>query len=62
MKIFVTRKIPGGHLEKLKEAGHDVIVSEVNRPLTGEELVEKVRGVDGLLSLLTDRIDSDLMD
>lgn len=62
MKIFVTRKIPGPHLEKLKEAGHEVVVSELNRPLTGEELVEKVKGVDGLLSLLTDRIDGDLMD
>lgn len=62
MKIFVTRKIPGAHLEKLKEAGHEVVVSEFNRSLTGEELVEKVKGVDGILSLLTDRIDGDLMD
>ena len=62
MKIFVTRKIPGEHLEKLKEEGHEVVVSEFNRPLTGEELVEKVKGVDAILSLLTDRIDGDLMD
>ena len=62
MKIFVTRKIPGEHLEKLKEAGHEVVVSDLNRPLTGEELVERVKGVDGILSLLTDRIDGDLMD
>jgi glyoxylate reductase len=62
MKIFVTRKIPGEHLEKLKEEGHEVVVSEFNRPLTGEELVERVKGVDAILSLLTDRIDGDLMD
>ena len=62
MKIFVTRKIPGEHLEKLKEAGHEVVVSEFNRPLTGEELVAAVKGVDAILSLLTDRIDGDLMD
>lgn len=62
MKIFVTRKIPGAHLEKLKEEGHEVVVSEFNRPLTGEELVERVKGVDAILSLLTDRIDGDLMD
>ena len=61
-KIFVTRKIPGEHLEKLKTAGHEVSVSEFNRPLTGEELVEKVKGADGLLALLTDRVDGDLMD
>jgi len=62
MKIFVTRKIPGEHLEKLREEGHEVVVSEFNRPLTGEELVESVKGVDAILSLLTDRIDGDLMD
>ncbi len=61
-KIFVTRKIPGGHLEKLKTAGHEVTISEFNRPLTGAELVEKVKGADGLLTLLTDRVDGDLID
>ncbi|OGM77126.1 hypothetical protein A2210_01340 [Candidatus Woesebacteria bacterium RIFOXYA1_FULL_40_18] len=61
-KIFVTRKIPGEHLEKLKAAGHEVLVSDVDRPLSGAELVEKVKGIDGLLCLLTDRIDGDLMD
>ncbi len=61
-KIFVTRKIPGNSLEKLKESGNEVSVSEFDRPLTPEELLEKSKGVDGLLSLLTDRIDSDLMD
>lgn len=49
-------------MEKLKEAGYEFDVSEVDRPLTGEELVEKVKGADGLLTLLTDRIDGDLMD
>lgn len=62
MKIFVTRKIPGNSLEKLKGSGNEVTVSELDRPLTPEELLEKSKGVDGLLSLLTDRVDADLMD
>jgi glyoxylate reductase len=62
MKIFVTRQIPGDSLEKLKVDGNEVVVSEFGRPLTPEELLEKSKGVDALLSLLTDRIDSDLMD
>src|SRR4030042_3673829 len=62
MKIFVTRKIPGNSLEKLKINGNEVIVSEFDRPLTPEELLEKSKGADALLSLLTDRIDADLMD
>lgn len=62
MKIFVTRKIPGDHLKKLSDAGHEVSVSEFDRPLKQEELVDKVKGMDALLTLLTDRIDGDLMD
>ncbi len=61
-KIFVTRKIPGKALEKLTGSDYDVEISEFDRPLKEEELVEKAKGVDALLTLLTDRIDSDLMD
>src|SRR3972149_446959 len=62
MKIFVTRKLPGEHIKKPETAGHEVVISDVDRPLTEEELVEKVKGADAILSLLTDRIDADLMD
>lgn len=62
MKIFVTRQIPGDHIEKLKVGGNDVTVSEFNRSLTPEELLDKSKGVDALLCLLTDRIDGDLVD
>lgn len=61
MKIFVTRQIPGNALDQLK-AGNEVVISDVDRPLTGAELVEKVKGVDAIISLLTDRIDGDLID
>ena len=69
MKIFVTRKIPGD-LEPLKNkqsladnvGGNEVVVSEFDRPLTPEELIEKGKGVDAILSLLTDKIDGDVMD
>jgi len=49
-------------LEKLTVNGNEVIISEFDRPLTPEELLKKSDGVDALLSLLTDRIDADLMD
>ena len=61
-KILITRKIPGDHIKKLEMAGHELIVSEFNRALSGAELVEKVKGVDAILSLLNDRIDGDLVD
>ena len=60
MKILVTRKIPGD-LEPLKN-GNELIISEFDRPLTPEELIEKAKGVDAVLSLLTDKIDGEVMD
>lgn len=60
MKIFITRKIPGD-LEPLKN-GNEVVVSEFDRPLTPQELIEKGKGSDALLSLLTDKIDGEVMD
>ena len=62
MKIFASRNLPEDSLKGFDNAGHEVIVSEFDRPLKEEELVEKVKGVDALLSLLNDRIDGDLLD
>src|SRR3990172_10270817 len=62
MKIFVTRKIQGTALDKLKSSGHEVNISDLDRPLTTEELLEKGKGVDALLVLLTDKIDGKVID
>ncbi len=62
MKIFVTRKTPGKALEKLSTSDNEVTISEFDRPLKEEELVEKVKDADALYTLLTDRIDDALMD
>jgi glyoxylate reductase len=62
MKIFVTRQIPGDSLEKLKTSGNEVVISEFGRPLIPEELLIKSKGVDAILTLLTDKIDGEVMD
>lgn len=62
MKIFITRQIPGEALEKLNIEGNEVLISEFSRPLTAEELLEKAKGTDALLSLLNDKIDGEVMD
>src|SRR5438876_3923075 len=60
MKIFVTRRIPEAGLKKL--AGHDLTVWPEPVPPSGEELLRRVADCDGLLSLLTERIDGALLD
>lgn len=62
MKVFITRKIPGDHLEKLKKDGLETVISDVNRSLSSEELIEGISGADAILSILTDKIDGDVMD
>ncbi len=61
MKVFVTRRIPADGLDLLRQACR-VEVWPDELPPPDETLREKVRGIDGLLSLLTDRVDADLMD
>lgn len=60
-RVLVTRTIPAAGLD-LVRASTDAEVWEGELPPPREELLAKVRGVDGLLSLLTDRVDDELLD
>lgn len=62
MKIFVTREIPGDSLDKLKGSGYEVNIAQVDRPLTAEEFLEEARGADAVLTLLTDKLDGEVID
>jgi glyoxylate reductase len=60
-KVFVTRLIPEKGLMMLsKECAVEVWPGEL--PPTAGELLARVTGMDGLLSLLTDKIDAAVMD
>jgi glyoxylate reductase len=60
-RVFVTRRLPGTALERL-EAEHDVEVWPGDMPPPREKLLEGVAEADGLLSLLVDEVDTELMD
>lgn len=62
MKIFVTRKIPGTAFKRLEESGHELVVSQFDRPLTPEEILEMGAGSDAILTLLTDKWTGEMMD
>jgi glyoxylate reductase len=59
-RVFVTRSLPGGALERLA-ASHDTDVWPERLPPPRGELTERVREAEGLLSLLTDPIDAELI-
>lgn len=60
-KVFVTRLIPDEGLELVK-AACDFDIWQGELPPPRQVLLEKVADRDGLLSLLTDRVDAELMD
>lgn len=63
-KIFVTRAVPEVGITHLRNAGHEVDVSAKDGVLTREELIESLRqkAYDGVLCLLTDKIDGEVFD
>lgn len=60
-RCFVTRQLPGPALERLK-AAHDVEVWPEPVPPSREELASRVGDAEGLLTLLTDAVDADLLE
>lgn len=60
-KVFITRELPGKAIDLISEV-YDVEVWDEYTPPPRNVLLEKVRGVDALASLLTDKIDSELLD
>jgi glyoxylate reductase len=59
-KVFVTRVIPDAGLALLREHA-DVEVWPHDRPPTAQELVDRARGKDALVTLLTEKVDAALL-
>lgn len=60
-KVFVTRKIPRAGIDIL-EKECELKLNPRNRILTKQEIIEEVREIEGLLCLLTDTIDEEIIE
>ncbi len=60
MKIFITREIPKPGIDVLKKEC-TIEMNPHDRVLSKEEIIKGVKGKDGLLCLLTDPIDKDVI-
>jgi lactate dehydrogenase-like 2-hydroxyacid dehydrogenase len=60
--IYVTREIPEVGLKLLRDKFGKFDMNTEDRVLTRAELLEKVKGRDGVLCLLTDKIDKEVYD
>lgn len=61
LKVFISRMIPEAGLTMLKQ-DYDVDVWEDKLPPSRQILLDKVKGADGILCLLTEKIDAEVMD
>ncbi|XP_041112776.1 glyoxylate reductase/hydroxypyruvate reductase-like [Polyodon spathula] len=63
MKVFVTRRIPQEGMKVLSQSGiFDVQLWDSNEPVPKVELLRGVAGAHGLICLLSDKIDKEVLD
>src|SRR5690606_2763760 len=61
-RVLLTRRIPEAGLAPLREAGFDIsVLAEQETPSRGQ-LLAAVAGVDALVSLVSDRVDEELLE
>jgi glyoxylate reductase len=60
-KVLITRELPPAVMELLSES-FDLTVSPHNAPMPREELLKTLPGHEGLLPMLVDKIDAELLD
>jgi glyoxylate reductase len=60
-RVFVSRRLPGPALDRLA-AEHEVEIWPAPSAVPPETLTEKTAHAEGLLSMLTDRVDAELLD
>jgi glyoxylate reductase len=61
-RTFITRRLPGDPHERVAREGHDVDVWEGDLPPSRDELLARAEGCEGLITLLTERVDAELLD
>ena len=61
-RIAITRRLPDVAFARLRDAGHDVRLHDADTPPSRAELLDLVHGAHGLICLLSDRIDDEVLD
>jgi glyoxylate reductase len=61
-RVFVTRRLPGNALDRLRAAGHEVDVWPDRLPPPRDALREHLADAEALLCMLTDPIDAELLE
>ena len=62
MKIYLTRRLPGIAFELLKQSRIEFDYHKKDSPIPREKLLREVQKCDGLVCMLTERIDKEVID
>lgn len=62
MKVFITKSLPGNIEKILRSKGHTVVTYRNDKPISKRELIRNAKNADAIISLLTDKIDSEIID
>ena len=62
MEVYITREIPEIAETLLKKSKVKVSVYRKNKPIPKKTLIKNIKNVDGIICLLSDRIDKDVID
>ncbi|MBK7630517.1 MAG: D-glycerate dehydrogenase [Ignavibacteriales bacterium] len=62
MRIFITREIPSSGIDLLKKNGFEVSVYNKDNPIPPKEFLKEIKDCDGMISLLSDKIDKEVID
>jgi glyoxylate reductase len=60
-RVVVTGRIPAEGVAMLREAGHEVDAWDQLTPISRKELLTKVAGAEAIVSLLTEKVDDELL-
>jgi phosphoglycerate dehydrogenase-like enzyme len=61
MKVLITRKIPDIAIQILKKNGIEIDYRQGN-PLSKVELLQAITDVDGIIAVIPDQIDKEIID
>ena len=61
-QVFITRRVFREVIEVLEQNKHTVEINDTDRILPSKELIERTQGKAGLICLLNDEIDTEVMD
>ncbi|MBS3793078.1 D-glycerate dehydrogenase, partial [Candidatus Bipolaricaulota bacterium] len=61
-EVFITRRVFPDAKDRLEEAGIEFEINDTGKILKKDELIENLEGKDGLIPLLNDEVDAEVLD